>query len=375
MKFYFFILCFIFLLFNCEQKNTNSDLNSKQTQNSSITEKLNFNPAFKIQKFANYQLLTVYIREKKDSIVYAFVPKNSKIDTETYKNIPTKNIIRTPVKKIVTFSHTHLACIEKLGQQKTIIGVTEGSFLKDSKWENDIQTKKITDLGSTDASVKEKIVALQPEIVLVSSASDVEKLATLQKLNIQIILNQDWLETHPLGRAEWIKTFGLLFEAEKESNDIFENIQKKYNEIKNIAQKKTKNVSVLTDMPFKGTWYLAGGKSYMAQFIADAGGDFIGKDNDNQASIPTSLENIYTKAKNTEIWLNVGQAKNLNDIIQNDQRLSNFLAYQNKKIYNYGADYWLTSIINPDEVLADMLFIFHADLLKDRKMKYYKKLE
>lgn len=368
MKFYIFIFLSIFLLSNCQEKNTTI----KENQNTFITEKLDFKPAFKIQKFKNYQLLTVYIKEKKDSIVYAFVPKNIKIDNQ---QLPTQHIIRTPVKKIVVFSHTHLACIDKLNQSQSIVGVTEGNFLKDSKWEKLIQDKKIIDIGTSDASAKEKIVALQPEVVITSNTSDIDQLKTLQKLNIQTILNNDWLETHPLGRAEWIKLFGLLFETEKEVNVIFDNIKNEYNQIKNIAQKKIKNMSVLTDMPFKGTWYLAGGKSYMAQFIADAGGDFIAKDNDNTASVPTSIENIYTKSKNAAIWLNVGQAKTLKEIITIDQRLGNFSAYQNKKIYNYSADYWLTSIINPQEVLADMLAIFHPELLKDRKMKYYKQLK
>ncbi|TAE72576.1 MAG: ABC transporter substrate-binding protein [Bacteroidetes bacterium] len=363
MKFYFLLFFSCFFLMYCQEKENQSKKNTqKQTD---------FTPAFKIQKYEHYQLLTIYFNEKKDSVLYAFVPKNKKIET----NIPTKNIIRTPVQKIVTFSHTHLACIEKLEQNNTILGVTEGSFLKDSKWEKSIQEKKIIDLGTADEGVKEKIIAIKPEIVLISNAMDINKLSSLRKFNIQTIVNLDWLETHPLGRAEWIKIFGLMFETEKEAENIFEKIQKEYNEIKNIAQKKSKNISVLTDMPFRGTWYLAGGKSYMAQFIKDAGGDFVGKDNDNTASIPMTIEKLYVKGKNIDIWLNVGQAKTLDEIAKNDERLTNFLPYQQKKIYNYGADYWLTSIINPQEILADMLHIFHPELLKDRKMKYYTKLK
>ncbi len=368
MKIYFLLFLSIFFLSQCQEKNNTKKENQPQNNQ---TQKTDFNPAFKIEKFSDYQLFTIYLKDKKDSVVYAFVNKNKKNNP----NIPTKNIIKTPIKKIVTFSHTHLACIEKLEQNSTILGVTEGAFLQGSKWEKSIQNKEIKDLGTGDESVKEKIIAIKPEIVLVSNAADIDKLKTLEKFNIQTILNVDWLETHPVGRAAWIKLFGLLFESEKESENIFQNIEKEYNEIKKIAKNKTKKVTILTDMPFRGTWYLAGGKSYTAKFIEDAGGDFIGKDNNNTASIPTTIENLYTKGKNADIWLNVGQAKTLKEVAQNDERLTNFMPYQQKKIYNYGADYWLTSIINPQEILADMLHIFHPELLKDRKMKYYKKLE
>jgi iron complex transport system substrate-binding protein len=354
-----------FLLFACKNYDNQYEKNGQIIP-------LAYNPSFKIEQMKDYKLLTIYHNQKKDSILYAFIPKKNKLP----QNILTKNIIRTPIEKIVAFSHTHLACIESLKSQNSIVGVTEGSFLVNSKWQKEIESKHIFDLGVGDVSLNEKLMLLKPELIIVSNFSDVAKFSTLQKLNIQTLLNLDWLETHPLSRSEWIKVFGLLFEKEQESQEIFKNIDNQYQKNKDLVKNIAKKPTVLTDMPFKGTWYLAGGKSYMAQFLADAGGDFIGKDNQNTASIPTNIENVFTKAQKAEFWLNVGQAQTLKEVKENDQRLTEFEAFKNKKIYNYNADYWLTSLINPHEVLADLIMIFHQKSIeKNRKMKYYKQLE
>ncbi|BAL99694.1 MAG: hypothetical protein KatS3mg049_2263 [Caldilinea sp.] len=48
----------------------------------------------------------------------------------------------------------------------------------------------------------------------------------------------------------------------------------------------------------------------------------------------------------------------------------------NARLNEYGGnDYWEGGLANPDVVLADLIKIFHPELLPDHELVYYRKLD
>jgi iron complex transport system substrate-binding protein len=142
--------------------------------------------------------------------------------------------------------------------------------------------------------------------------------------------------------------------------------------------------TVLTEIKYGDAWYVPGGNSFMAHFIKDAGGTYIWKDEDRTGSIPLSFEAVYLKAKDADHWLNL--FINLNtkkDLLAYDERYAMFKAFKTGNLYNNNkiantkgySDYWENGMTNPDELLLDLIKIFHPNLAPDHTLKYYKKIE
>ena len=162
----------------------------------------------------------------------------------------------------------------------------------------------------------------------------------------------------------------------------FDSIAENYNNLKELVSKEKIKPIVMSGLPWSGTWYVSGGKSYTAKLIEDAGGEFLWKSINSHESLPIDLETVFQKSNETDYWLNSGSAKTLKEIISVDSRLSNLKPFKNGKIYNNNArlsetggnDYWESGVINPDVILKDLIVILHPGLLPGYKPFYYKNL-
>ena len=136
-------------------------------------------------------------------------------------------------------------------------------------------------------------------------------------------------------------------------------------------------------LPWKDTWYMAGGRSFMAKLIEDAGGSYLWKENTSSEYIPLDLETVFLKAFKAERWLNTGTAGSLQEIAGRDERFENLPVFREKEVYNNdarisengGNDYWESGVVHPDVILADMAEIFHPGLFPGHQFRYYRKLE
>ncbi len=204
------------------------------------------------------------------------------------------------------------------------------------------------------------------------------------QLGIKIMFNADYLETDPLGKAEWIKVFGALYCKEKLADSIFSVIVKSYNEIKSIISENVVNrPSVLLGLPFRDTWFISPGNSYISTLISDAGGDYLWKEMESSVSMPYSLETVYMKSLHADYWLNVGNAISKREIGSLDPRLENIPCYISGNIYNNinrmsaggGNDYWESGTLNPHVILRDIASILHPGIFGEYELVYYRKIE
>ena len=170
---------------------------------------------------------------------------------------------------------------------------------------------------------------------------------------------------------------------DKEANEYFQKVVNEYNSLLKLTENIENKPVVLFGLPYKDTWYVPGGNSYLAKMVNDAGGEYLWKENELRESIPFDIESIFSQASNAEVWLNTGSVHNKEEILKLDKRFVDFIPFNESLIYNnnrkinkYGGnDYWESGLTNPHVVLKDLIRIFHPELLPQHKLVYYKDIQ
>ncbi len=337
---------------------------------------------FKIDIFGDYKVVTV-TKAWQDSdkhFKYAL--------TEDKKNLPDSAafdaVIILPIKKIVVTSTTHIPSLEMLGVDSTLIGFPNLNYISSNKTRKRIKKGTIRELGKNEDLNTEILIDLQPDVVVSFGVSGKNKtLDIIKNTGIPVVYNADWLETSPLGKAEWIKFFGALYDKEKEADSIFNMIENRYNKAKELALKSTNSPSVLSGSLYKDVWYAPAGKSWAAQFINDANGNYIWKKSNGTGSIQLSIESVLDKAQNAEFWIGPGYAKNLQQMKEAHPVYTQFEAYKNKKVFGFtnktgetgGVLYFELGPNRPDLILKDLIKILHPELLPHYNLTFFNTFE
>jgi iron complex transport system substrate-binding protein len=294
--------------------------------------------------------------------------------------------IKIPVRSIIALSTTHCAFISTLGKIETIKGISGTNYVYHKKIREKIEQGEILEVGYEKQINYERIISLNPDIVF-AYAVDNNSIAVYQKLidiGIPIIYVGDFLETTPLGRSEWIKFFACFFDDLYLATTYFDSICQNYNKLtEKILQEKINKPRVLVSLPWKGTWWIPGGNSFFANFISEAGGNYIYSNNNSSESVPHSIEEIFDSANDIDIWLNPNEYTTKSQICGTDQRLTKFLPLKNSQIFNNnkrisktgGNDFWESGIVHPDIILNDLYTIFYNKNLKYSDLYYYQEVK
>ncbi len=293
-------------------------------------------------------------------------------------------IVKTPVRKVICLSTTHIGFIDKLGETNTIKGISGKSLVVNPEIRNGIENNSITDVGYDENLNYELILKINPDVVFAYGVG-VEITNTVRKLNdlgIPVLLIGEYLEEEPLAKTEWIKVFGACFGRLPEASQAFDSTVARFLELKKIAGNAKERPSVLLGLPWRGNWYVSGSKSYIARLIKDAGAIYAWEQMDYNESRPMSLEKIYEKALTVDLWLNTGEAFTSKDILDVDERFGKLPVFINKNMYNNnnllsetgGNAFYESGVVEPDVILKDLICIFHPQLLPSHRLKYYRKL-
>jgi iron complex transport system substrate-binding protein len=339
---------------------------------------------FKIEKKEGYSILTI-INPWQGAVDvnnnYWLVKRGDRIPA----GIDTSSVIYVPVRRIICMSTTYLAMISALGEDSAVKGISGVDLIFNEDLREKVEMGEVADVGYEDNLNKELIIQIDPDLLMVYGVGSESSgyLNKIKELGYRTIFNADYLETDPLGKAEWIKVFGVLFCKEKEANNLFFSISNKYNKLKSfIREKILKHPAVLLGLPWKDTWFVSPGNSYMNTMISDAGGDYLWKDTRSELSMPYGIENVYLKAMEAAYWLNIGSVNNRGEITAIDTRLGDLPPFRNGKLFNNnnrvtirgGNDYWESGAINPHIILKDIGAILHPELFPGYELFYYKKI-
>ncbi len=298
----------------------------------------------------------------------------------------TSRIVYVPVKKIICMSTTHLAMISALNESQSVTAVSGTSFVYDPLLSGRIQDGIINDVGFETGLNSELILKIDPDLVMMYGVGSESAGYTgkIEELGIKVMFNADYLETHPLGKAEWIKVFGALYCKEKMADSIFLSVAESYDEIKtSIGQNIEKQPFVLMGLPYKDTWFISPGNSYISKLIKDAGGKYLWEETVSPYAMPLGIENVFLKSLQADYWINIGTVTSRDEIVSLDPRLGIIPCFKKGNLYNNnkrisatgGNDYWETGALYPHVILKDIASIMHPGLFPEYELYYYRKIE
>lgn len=296
-----------------------------------------------------------------------------------------ESLIKVPVRRVVCLSTTHIGFIDDLGMTESIIGISGKDFIVSRHLRERIADHEISDVGYDENINYELLLQLDPDIVFAYgvTGSVTRIINKLNELNIPVVLVAEYLEQHPLAKMEWIKFFAAFYGMGTEADVRFDSVAHEYNRLAELASQVSLKPEVILGLPWRGTWYVSGGESYVAKLVADAGGNYVWKTLDYKDSKPVELEKVYQNALTAEFWLNTGDARSKAEIISSDERFKNLPAFTGNAIYNNnrllndagGNDYFESGVVEPHIILADLISILHPQLLPSHELKYYQKLQ
>jgi len=339
---------------------------------------------FSIDKINGYTKLTIK-NPWQGAINVSQVSYLVRRGTEIPFGLDSAMIIFVPLKSIICMSMTHLAMITALGEEKSISGVSGTGYIYSKNLISRVENGFIDDVGFEASLNKELIFKIDPDLIMMYGigSESVGYVSKIKELGVKVLFNADYLETDPLSKAEWIKVFGALYCKEDMADSIFNSEVESYNNIKAII---TKNISnrpkVLLGLPFKDTWYISPGNSFISKLIGDAGGYYLWKNTESSISMPYGIENVYMCGLNAEFWLNIGTAITKDDIAMVDQRLMSLPCFINGQMFNNnnritangGNDFWESGTVYPHLILKDIASILHPDLFKKDELFFYRKI-
>lgn len=291
-----------------------------------------------------------------------------------------KTVIRTPVKSLVTLSSTQWSPLIPLNSIDLVKGVSESSYITDSIMIQRLEREETIEVATESGFNVEKMIQLSPDLILYSPyPAGIPD--DLKKVGAVLFPWPDYFESHPLGRAEWLRVLGFLAGKQNQADEWFKQIVKRYDSLKKITENVETRPSVFSDKAFNGQWFVPGGKSYIAKFFEDSGADYVWKDNSSKASFAVDAEVVILKAQNAEFWRIAHSAPNeysYSDLLRENELHASFRAFKEKKVLFCNISktrYFEKAQYEPDVMLADFIFCFHPELLPDYQPVYYKLLK
>lgn len=368
-------LLFLFLFAQCKQE-------TKAQSEITTISKVKYAKGFSIENYANYSIITVKNPWPKASKTYQYIlkKKNGIIPDSLKNNI----VINVPIQSIVVTSTTHIPSLEMLNEEKTLVGFPNLAYVSSEKVRALIDAKKIKELGNNQSLNTEVLIDLQPDVIIgYGLDNNNPTLDNLEKSGLKVLLNGDWNEQTPLGKAEWIKFFGALYDKQEQANEIFSKIEKDYLKTIEIAKKAIAKPTILAGDIFEGKWYLPSGTSWGSLILKEANSNYLWQETSGTGSLSLSFETVFEKAKDADFWITSGQFSTLKEMTEANPHYVQFKAFQDKNVYSFAAKkgktggilYYELAPNRPDIVLKDLVKILHPELLVGYEPFFFEKLK
>ena len=380
------LLSFVLLIgCNSEKKQSQKDTSEAGQSGYADQTKINHAKGFNITYHKNYKLVSIISPFEKATDTSKYILLNR--GTTAPKGFEDAQIIEIPVRSLVATSSMHVALLEFLEAESMITGLSSPQYIYSPKVQALIKAGKVVDIGRDQGLNEEKLVEMHPDVVMAMGGpgAKTDQYHILTQAKIPVLINSEWVEKTPLGRAEWIKLVAALVNKEKLVNEKFEKIETEYARLAQLAKNVKNKPSIISGLNTKDAWFLPNGDSYMSQFFRDAGGNYHWSSTKAGGSLPLNFESVYPIALQADKWLNVGFDKNDTkaNILAQDSRYSDFKAFKSGQMFSYNGrvndaganDFFESGTVNPHTVLADLIKILHPDLLPEHTLMYYKQLK
>jgi iron complex transport system substrate-binding protein len=369
----------VLVLYSCQPEKSGV-VNPAGT--SSDKTKLSYASGFKVSAAGNAKFVEVTypFQGATSGYKYLLVQRGDSIPSHD----PETRVITIPLRSIVCTSTTHIPLLDYLGETDKLVGFPTTDYISSEKMRRRIDEGKIEELGVDKGLNLERMAMLKPDMVMgYTMSSDYGSLKKVEELGVSVVLNAEYLEKHPLGRAEWIKFMALFFNKEREADSVFSAIEKSYLETKALADGTSVKPTVLSGIVYGDAWFMPGGQNYAAKLFKDAGCNYLWASDSSHGFLELSFESVYAKAREADLWIGVATFKTLNELKASDHRYAKFKPFRQKQVYTYnarigakgGSEFLELGYLRPDFILKDLVKLAHPELLPGYSLYFHRKLE
>lgn len=371
----YWLLLLLFAV-GCQQKK---EVSTKEKSNSS--NQIQYAKGFSIVKYDGYSVIKISNPWPKANKQYTYIlkEKNGTVPDSLKDN----TIISVPIKTIVVTSTTHIPSLEMLGVENSLVGFPNTNFISSEKVRARIDAGKVRDIGNTQSLNTEIVLDIAPDLIVgFGIDNNNPALDNLEKSGLKVMLNGDWNEQSPLGKAEWIKFFGALYGLDSKANSIFNGIVSEYQKTVALAQKATYKPTIFSGALFENQWYMPQGESWGCQFFKESQSNYLWANTKGTGSLALSFETVLDRAQDADFWIGPGQFSSLQEMADTNNHYTQFKAFREKKVYSYsskkgktgGVIYYELAPNRPDLVLKDILKIVHPELEPEYQLYFLEPL-
>jgi len=314
---------------------------------------------------------------------YILLPDTSSLSPSQFLSSPTLSdatVIRTPLKRAMMFTTVHCAMLMSFDRQECISGVADLKYIKIPWIQEQVRQGRIADVGDGLSPVVEKIIDEHPDAIFLSPFENSGGYGKLEEIDIPLVECAEYMEQTPLGRAEWLRFYGMLFGCEAKADSLFNEVDSSYNALKSLAQEARSKSSVLVDKVTGSVWYVPGGKSTIGQMIQDANADYCWAEDEHSGSVALPFESVIEKAGEADVWL--FRYSSDHDITYQELQADHhgydqFKAFRQQKAYGCNVEqslFYEESPFRPDWLLNDFIRILHPEMEQLAPLRYYKPL-
>ena len=337
---------------------------------------------FDLVDYETFKVLNIirHYNETSDTLSYVLYEEGA----DTHENFSDLYQIQIPIQNIALLHSSYLSFFDLCEAKDHIKAISEAKYIYDESVYSSVQNGELIEVGYGETLDKERLLELNISAVITVGFPNTPNKSQqmLDELGIPVLVFSDWQETGLLGRAEWVKVVAALTGSEKLVNEKFELIEKEYKKLTSLTKDLDNPPKIICNLPYKGSWYVPGGNSYVSNLLHDAGSDYLWASDDGTGGIQMDFETVYAKGIEADFWINPDFAKTLQDIIDTDERLIDFKPISTRSVYNsnfrmsrgIANDFWESGIVNPHLILADLIKILHPELLPDHQLFYYKQI-
>lgn len=296
-------------------------------------------------------------------------------------HLPQGTLVRTPLSKAVIYSSVHCGLVNNLGAFSSIGGICDLKYIKLPAVQESVARGEIADCGDGMNPDMEKIIDLHPDAILLSPFENSGGYGRVEKLDIPIIECADYMETSALGRAEWMRFYGLLFGVAPQADSLFAEVDSSYQYLKQRAALSSVSLSILSELKSGSAWYVPGGRSTMGRLYSDACGRYVFADDKHSGSVPLAFETVFDKAVDADVWTikyNRNRELTYADLKADYIGYTGFKAFKTRNIYGCNTaevPFYEETPFRPDYLLSDLIQILHPEIGDLGGLRYFCKLK
>lgn len=302
---------------------------------------------------------------------YVLVPSSQPLPSRR----PEGQVVRTPLRRVVSTTSVHAALLYELGADSSLCGLTDVRYAISPSLRRGLRTGRIADMGTAAVPDVERLRAARTDAVLVSPFENAGH-GSLDNLDVPLIECADYMETSPLGRAEWMRFYGRLVGRGAEADALFAEVERRYLACKRkAAEARGPKPTVFFDLKTGDTWFQPGGGSTMGQLMADAGGSYLWADRAESGSLSLNMELVYSRAAQADCWMvKYGAEVPLTYVrmAADCPQYAQFRAWRERHVYACNTQqvpFYEEVPFHPDRLLAEWAAILRGD--RTVKLRYY----